>query len=111
MSEGGKSDPCAEGKGYHAEGRATWLWVVDPREIERVNAAGGDPRIPTIRSESLDALLGLTGPCPAILGATHDVGTGLVYVSTPDQERESGEPQPAIHVLATRPSGASRRLH
>jgi hypothetical protein len=111
VSEGGKSDPCAEGKGYHAEGRATWLWVVDPREIERVNAAGGDPRIPTIRSESLDALLGLTGPCPAILGATHDVGTGLVYVSTPDQERESGEPQPAIHVLATRPSGASRRLH
>jgi hypothetical protein len=101
-SQGGTSDPCSEGKGYHAESRTAWVWVVDPRELERVSAGAGDPRVPTIRSESLDALLGLSGPCPAILGASHDLAAGLVYLATPDQVQGSGEPQPAIHVLSTK---------
>ncbi len=102
VSEGGRTDPCSEGKGYHAEARSAWVWVVDPEELARVAAGGADSRVPTIRSESLDGLLGLSGPCPAILGASHDLAAGRVYLTTPDVSAESGEPQPAIHVLATK---------
>jgi hypothetical protein len=92
------NDPCGSGKGYHAEGRASWVWIIDPADLEAVRA-GGDSRVPTVYSGSLDDLLGLSGPCTSIDGAAYDRAAGLVYLSTDDFAHDGMEPQPAIHVL------------
>lgn len=94
----GVTDACSSSKGYHAEKRTSWVWVVDPAELELVKTQGASSKVPTLFSGSMDALLKLTGDCTAILGASLDHATGRLYIST-DDPQSTGEPQPAIHVL------------
>ena len=95
---GNDSDPCGSGKGYHAEDRTTWVWVVDPAELVKVKSAGASARVPVLHSGSLNTLLKVTQKCARISGASYDHAAARIYLTTQDFA-VSGEPQPAVHVL------------
>lgn len=95
---GGKTDPCGGGKGYHAEDRTTWVWVVDPAELVKVKG-GASARVPVLHSGSLDTLLKIKDKCARISGAAFDHAAARIYLTTQDFAQSSGEPRPAVHVL------------
>ena len=97
-NEGGNSDPCSGSKGYHSEALTSWVWIIDPADLEAVRQ-GGDPRVPTVYSGSMDDLLGLSGSCTSINGASYDRAAGLIFVTADDTVHTGMEPQPAVYVL------------
>ncbi len=100
--EGELIDPCGGGKGYHAEARAPWVWVIDPASLAAVALGTASPRITPMASGSLHDLLGRSDPCAQILGASYDPFAGIIYLALPDLLAEE-EPQPAIYVLEAQP--------
>jgi hypothetical protein len=99
---GNNHDKCGGGKGYHAEDRTTWVWVIDPADLEQVAKNGGSTKIAPVFSGTMNTLLGVTVSCGAIHGASYDHAAGRIYLSTRDFAQSSGEPQPAIHVLGVK---------
>jgi hypothetical protein len=99
---GNNHDKCGGGKGYHAEDRTTWVWIIDPADLEQVAKNGSSAKIAPVFSGAMNTLLGITASCGAIRGASYDHAAGRVYLSTQDFAQGSGEPQPAIHVLGVK---------
>jgi hypothetical protein len=93
------SDPCKPYNGHHSEGRTSCLWVVDPRELEKVKLQGGSTRLPVTESRSLDPLIGIGHVCSEILSTSFDPVTNRIYLAIPDFTLPANGRPPAIVVL------------